>query len=165
MAALKPRTAAAALSGALLLWAGACAAGDAGPAERYARLADKPFEDVVLDLQFIVSRHNFAVTGRHRLGEAIRARGEEPDHPDAMVISFCNVELARQAIAIDPALMAYMPCKASLLQRPDGVLVQTLLLPAATGREDFDAFARRVNGILREIVDYTASTGEAADGR
>lgn len=129
------------------------------PVARYARLTDKPFADVLLDMQFIISRHNFAITGRNRLGQAVRRRGHA-EFPDAMVVNFCNVDFAREAIAIDPALMVYMPCKATLLQQGEQVLVQTLLLPTGSGDAAFDAFARRINAILREVVDYAV---EATD--
>lgn len=123
---------------------------------RYARSTDKPFADVMIDLELAITQENFAITARNNLGDPIRRRGH-PDFPDAHIVSFCNLEYARRAIDIDPALMVYMPCKVTVLAQGETVLIQTYLLPEALAAEGAAGFAREVNSILRGIVDFAAS--------
>lgn len=125
---------------------------------RYARSTDKPMGDVMLDLELAITQRNFAITARNNLGEPIRRRGH-PDFPDAHIVSFCNLEYARRAIGIDPALMVYMPCKVTVLARGETVLIQTYLLPETLAADGAAGFACEVNSILRGIVDFAASGG------
>ncbi len=134
----------------------ACTRDPVAPDLRYARSTDKPMADVMLDLELAITQQNFAITARNNLGEPIRRRGH-PDFPDAHIVSFCNLEYARRAIGIDPALMVYMPCKVTVLARGETVLIQTYLLPETLAAAGAAGFAREVNSILRGIVDFAAS--------
>lgn len=131
-----------------------CQAVWAGP-ERYARQTEeKEFDEVILDLELAITQRNFAIIGRNRIGKAIRSRGD-PDYPHTRVIQFCNVEYAHELLTIDPAKIVYLPCRIAVYERDRAVHVTTLLLPEDTNDNKFNNFARKINGLMREMMEYS----------
>jgi uncharacterized protein (DUF302 family) len=113
----------------------------------------KTFEGVLFDLEFAITQRNFRITARNDIGRAIRARGYK-DFPPAVIVHFCNISLAREALEIDPLFITHMPCRAAVYDHGDRVAVTTTSLP-----EDFDdaranAFSRRMNIMLRQILKF-----------
>lgn len=113
----------------------------------------KAFRDVVDQLEFAISERNFRLTGRNDVGRGIRERGH-PDFPDMEVLHFCSLEYAREVLELDPAFIAQMPCRVTVHQAGAEVVVQMILLPEDHADARVNAFARRMNGLLREILDY-----------
>ncbi|MES1940479.1 lipoprotein [Salinisphaera sp. T5B8] len=126
----------------------------AGPRGHYDRAApaDKAFVDVVLDLEQAIGQHNFAITARNEIGQAIRQRGHA-DFGDATIVHFCNLEYARRVIAIDPDLILYMPCRIAVFDKGTRVHVASWLLPTDTHEAQFNALAGEINTHIRAIVD------------
>lgn len=115
----------------------------------YSRTSPKNFEDVVDDLEFAISEHNYRITGRNRLGSALTERYHEA-HADSVVIQFCSLAEARRFLASAPDFLIHMPCKIVVYQSVDGVVVTAALLPPdARLQARIDA----VNDMLRRIVD------------
>lgn len=114
---------------------------------------DKPYQDVVDELDFAITERNFRLTGRNVIGKAIRKRGY-PDFPDVEVIHFCNLENAREVLSIDPEYVAQMPCRVMVNTSGDQTVINMILLPEHNGDERIDRFARRLNQDLRDIVDF-----------
>lgn len=142
----------------LLLFVGAIGLGDSAPdtmeaepaglGERYALTTSKPYEGVVLDAEYAITEHNFRLTGRNRIGEAIAERGGR--YPGHTVLEFCNLEYARRLLDVHSRYLLYMPCRLAISQDAEGTTVATYLLP-----EDEPA-AREVNAILKAIVRAAA---------
>lgn len=126
----------------------------------YRQTVRRPFADVLLDLEFAITDHNFRITGANHIGAAIGERIGQP-FPDAEVIHFCNLEYARRLLAIDPDFLAYMPCQITVIEdENNGIIVSTWLLPQ--GSSPAAALIDEINAILRDIVDYATVdfTGE-----
>ncbi len=122
-----------------------------GHVERYT--VDKPFDDVVFELEFAITERNFRITGRNTIGEGLRRRGYT-DFPDVEVIHFCSLEIAREVLLIDPGFVAQMPCRVTV-HVADGLTVISLItLPTDHADARVNAFARRMNATLRDIVRY-----------
>ncbi|ERJ18486.1 lipoprotein [Salinisphaera shabanensis E1L3A] len=121
---------------------------------RYERIApaEKAFVDVVLDLEQAIGQHNFAITARNEIGDAIRRRGH-PNFADATIVHFCNLEYARRVIDIDPNYLLYMPCRIAVFEQAQRVHVASLLLPLDTGAPGFNTLAETINRQIREIID------------
>lgn len=114
---------------------------------------DKPFADVVDELEFAITERNFRITGSNKVGSGIRERGY-PAFPDMEVIHFCSLEYAREVLTIDPEFIAQMPCRVTVHQQGSAVRVQMILLPEDHPDRRVREFARRMNGLLREILAY-----------
>ena len=114
---------------------------------------DKPFDDVILELDFAITERNFRITGRNTIGKGLRERGYE-DFPDVEVIHFCNLEYAREVLLIDPGYVAQMPCRVTVHAEAARTVVSLILLPEDHPDPRVNAFAARMNGVLREILAF-----------
>lgn len=133
----------------LLGAAGAASAGDI----RYNVSIERPYEDVLDDVKFAVSEHNFRVTGGNDIGGAIGTRHNTP-FPRSDIVHFCNLEYARRFLEAAPDFLLHMPCKVVVFEQDGGVVVETQMLPEDDAR--VTALSREVNAILKAIVDYAA---------
>lgn len=141
-----------------LAWAGASAS-EAGPgANLIVRgSTDKSFADVVQELDFAITEHNFRITGRNTIGKGLRERGYT-DFPDVEVIHFCSLEYAREVLLIDPGYVAMMPCRITVHEQEGRTVVSLILLPETHPNPQVVAFARRMNGVLREILAFVVES-------
>jgi len=146
--------------GALATAAAAASATPAAAAPTRSSLAliergvtDKSFDDVILELDFAITERNFRITGRNTIGKGLRERGYT-DFPDVEVIHFCNLEYARDVLLLDPGYIAQMPCRITVHREQDRTVVSLILLPEDHPDPRVNAFARRMNGLLREILAF-----------
>ena len=114
---------------------------------------DKSFADVIQELDFAITEHNYRITGRNTIGKALRKRGYE-GFPDVEVILFCSVEQAREVLLLDPGYVALMPCKATVHEEGAQTVISLNLLPETHPDPRVVAFAQRVNGVMREILSF-----------
>ncbi len=126
-----------------------------GSIQRY--VVDKPFADVVFELNFAITERNFRITGRNTIGEGLRERGYK-DFPDVEVIHFCSLELAREALLIDPGFVAQMPCRITVHEQANKSVVSLITLPTDHVDERINDFARRMNATLKEIVEFAVES-------
>ena len=116
-------------------------------------VTSKTFDDVIFELEFAITERNFRITGRNTIGKGLRERGYD-NFPDAEVIHFCNLENAREVLVIDPGYVAQMPCRITVHTTAEGTVISLILLPDNHADKRVNDFARRMNTILREIVDF-----------
>lgn len=122
-----------------------------GSIERY--VTDKSFADVIFELNFAITDHNFRITGRNTIGSGLRKRGYR-DFPDVEVIHFCSLELAREVLLLDPGYVAQMPCRITVHEQDGKRVISLIVLPLDHPDPRVNDFARRMNATLREIVDF-----------
>ncbi|MGH8503593.1 MAG: DUF302 domain-containing protein [Gammaproteobacteria bacterium] len=140
-----------ALAIGLLAWPLPAPAADPLVIQRETR--SKSFDDVVFELEFAITQRNFRISARNDIARGIRARGVE-NVPNALIIHFCNLAFAREALEIDPLLLTYMPCRVAVYEHRDRVVVSTMRLPADADDPRANAFARKINGMLHQIIDF-----------
>lgn len=143
--------------GSVFLLAALAAAADEGagqPDQRvYRATVDAAYEDVVDDVKFSISEHNFRITGGNEIGGAI-ARRHDILFPRSEIVHFCNLEYARKFVEAAPEFLLHMPCKVAVYERDGQVVIETRMLPEDDPRvEDLTG---EVNDILRAIVDFAA---------
>jgi uncharacterized protein (DUF302 family) len=114
---------------------------------------DKPFDDVVFELNFAITDHNFRITGRNSIGAGLRERGYA-DFPNVEVIHFCSLELAREVLLLDPGFVAHMPCRVTVHEDKGRTVVSLIKLPLNSPDPRVNEFARRMNATLNEIVEF-----------
>jgi uncharacterized protein (DUF302 family) len=113
----------------------------------------KSFEDVIFELDFAITERNFRITGRNTIGKGLRDRGYK-NFPDIEVIHFCNLEYAREVLIIDPGYVAQMPCRITVHVAAGSTVISLILLPENHPDERVNEFARRMNAILHDIVNF-----------
>jgi uncharacterized protein (DUF302 family) len=116
-------------------------------------VTNKSFDDVIFELDFAITERNFRITGRNTIGKGLRDRGYD-DFPDVEVIHFCNLEYAHEVLLIDPGYVAQMPCRITVHTTRHATVISLILLPEDHPDERVNTFARRMNAILREIVNF-----------
>ncbi len=117
-------------------------------------VVDKPFSDVIFELNFAITERNFRITGRNTIGEGLRKRGYE-NFPNIEVIHFCSLEKAREVLMIDPGFVAQMPCRIAVHEQGGKTVISLITLPLDHPDPRVNDFARRMNAILTEIVEFT----------
>jgi uncharacterized protein (DUF302 family) len=113
----------------------------------------KPYDDVLVDLEFAITQRNFRISARNDIGSGIRERGVK-DFPPAMIVHFCNLTYAREALELDPLFITHMPCRVAVYVQDDRVVVSTTLLPEDARDPRANAFARKINAMLRQILSF-----------
>lgn len=137
----------------MLLLLSAC---DRQESALYEKQTNKQFEDVLQDIEFIITEKNFRITNRLHIGDAIQERGAE-DFPRNEVILFCNLTLAEDMLLLEPRYINYCPYKISISEVGGKITLSTLLLPENTGNENLDVIAEKINKILLIMIEYGAS--------
>ncbi|SKA91210.1 Uncharacterized conserved protein, DUF302 family [Thiothrix eikelboomii] len=119
----------------------------------YQKTTQKAFTAVIDDLVFAISQHNFRLTEQANIGRAIAER-EEKDFPQLTVLHFCNLTYAQALLEKQLASSLQMPCRISVRQVGDQVVIETLLLADNAVQQ---ALIDEINQILQAIVDTGAA--------
>ena len=135
----------------VLAWLACCSASAKDTVNRYTVSTAKPFEDVVDDLKFAISDHNFRITGNNRIGAGIAER-EGIAFPRASVFEFCNLRYARQLLEYSPSYLLHMPCRIAVYEQGEQTIVDAYLLSENDPR--ISRIIQEVNQIIKSIVRY-----------
>ena len=65
----------------------------------YQAETNKPYDDVLAELEIAISEHNFRITGHSRVGKVIRERGTQ-NFPEYDTVQFCNLTHAKTLLLI-----------------------------------------------------------------
>jgi uncharacterized protein (DUF302 family) len=122
----------------------------------YEKRTKKIFADVIQDSEFAITENNFRITNRLHIGEAIQKRGNA-NFPQNEVILFCKLTLVEEMLIIEPLYINYCPYKITATEVGKKIIIGTRLLPEKTGNKKMDKIAKKINNILRSVVDYAAS--------
>lgn len=121
----------------------------------YEATTDKPYDDVLAELEVAIAEHNFRITGHSRVGKVIRDRGT-PDFPDYDTIQFCNLTHAKTLLQMSPHAVRYMPCNVVVYQFEGKTIIKTHLMPTDTQHQELNTFSEKMNETLMKIVDFAA---------
>ena len=119
----------------------------------YQAETDKPYADVLAELEIAISEHNFRITGHSRVGKVIRDRGTK-DFPDYDTLQFCNLTHAKTLLLMSPHAVRHMPCNIVSYEYNGKTIVRTQLLPTDTDNPELNAFSEKMNIMLKDIVDF-----------
>jgi len=139
---------------ASLLTLSACAQTPIGEfAPYYQAETEKPYADVLAELEIAISEHNFRITGHSRVGKVIRDRGTK-DFPEYDTLQFCNLTHAKTLLLISPHAVRHMPCNIVTYQFQGKTIVRTHLMPTDTDDPELNRFSADMNIMLKAIVDF-----------
>ncbi len=119
----------------------------------YQAETEKPYADVLAELEIAISENNFRITGHSRIGKVIRDRGTQ-NFPDYDTLQFCNLPHAKTLLLMSPHAVRHMPCNVVTYQYNNKTIVRTHLMPTDTDNPEFNAFSEKMNRMLKEIVDF-----------
>ncbi|MGR9105918.1 MAG: DUF302 domain-containing protein [Gammaproteobacteria bacterium] len=121
----------------------------------YEVTTNKPYDEALAELKIAISEHNFRITSHSRVGKVIRGRGAA-DFPDYDTIQFCNLSHAKTLLEISADAIRHMPCSVVLYTRNNQTVIKARLLPVDSDQPELNQFSKKINRMLREIVDFAA---------
>nr|WP_305907489.1 DUF302 domain-containing protein [Methylomarinum sp. Ch1-1]MDP4520249.1 DUF302 domain-containing protein [Methylomarinum sp. Ch1-1] len=144
---------------ASLLFIASCATQRSQPDSQlvhyYQAETQKPYDDVLAELEIAITEHNFRITGHSRVGKVIRERGSA-NFPEFDTIQFCNLTHAKALLEMSPHAVIHMPCNVVTYQIDGKTLIKTHLLPIDSDNDALNDFAAKMNQTLKDIVDFAA---------
>lgn len=151
--ATKPAITKSALLVAAILLAGCTLWSVDNDSQYYSGTTNKPYADVLTELQIAIAEHNFRITAHSRVGKIISGRiGRDFGNYDTH--QFCNLTYARTLLVLDPHAIIYMPCNIVTYQIDGKTTVKTRLMPSQTSNHKINKFASKMNAIIKGIVDF-----------
>jgi uncharacterized protein (DUF302 family) len=81
--------------------------------------------DVEEIIKLVANEHNLRDVGTLPLSKELEARSGKKE-PILTIYQFCSPTIARRMADFSPAMSAYMPCRVSLVEQPDGLWLYTL---------------------------------------
>ncbi len=124
-------------------------------AQYYQLQTNKPYDEVLAELEIAITEQNFRITGHSRIGKVIRKR-EGIDFPDFDALQFCNLSHAKTLLELSPDSVRHMPCNITLHTKNGLVIIKTRLLPTDTPNQRVNDFSAELNDKLKQIVDFAA---------
>ncbi|MCK5122027.1 MAG: DUF302 domain-containing protein [Methylococcales bacterium] len=121
----------------------------------YQAETQKPYDDVLAELEIAIAEHNFRITGHSRVGKVIRDRGTK-DFPNYDTLQFCNLTHAKTLLLMSPHAVSYMPCNIVTYEFDGRIIIKTHLLPTDTNNLKLNQFSETMNKTLKQIVDFAA---------
>ncbi len=121
----------------------------------YQTETQKPYDDVLAELEIAIAEHNFRITGHSRVGKVIRERGTK-GFPNYDTLQFCNLTHAKTLLLMSPHAVSYMPCNIVTYDFEGKTVIKTHLLPTDTDNESLNNFSEKMNNVLKQIVDFAA---------
>jgi uncharacterized protein (DUF302 family) len=158
------------VSACALLWGAAAGAGESGRIE----LTDEflvlkvrgPLAEVLAALETAIARRNYFFTGTNNVDDNLRQRAAHLGGSFAFehykVVSFCNLTLANEALAVEPYVGAFMPCRLAVFA-PKGshqitiVTVRPTYLSRSFKSSEFRQLATRVEADVVAILEMVAA--------
>lgn len=121
--------------------------------KRYTVSTQKPFGDVIDDLEFAITQNNYRITGRNQIGEGI-SHSENIAYPKSTIIHFCSIRAAKEIYDINPDFLLHMPCRITLYEDQGSVIIEARLVPEIDPK--MQEISLRINAMMRSIADYAA---------
>jgi len=119
----------------------------------YQAETQKPYDDVLAELEIAISEHNFRITGHSRVGKVIRDRGTK-NFPNYDTLQFCNLSHAKTLLELSPESIRHMPCNVIVYEYHGIIRVRTHLMPTNSDNTELNNFAKQMNRKLKDIVDF-----------
>lgn len=120
----------------------------------YQAETQKPYDDVLAELEIAISENNFRITGHSRVGKVIRDRGTK-NFPNYDTLQFCNLTHAKKLLELSPESIRHMPCNVIVYEYQGKIRVRTHLMPTNSDNIKLNEFAKKMNLKLKDIVDFS----------
>ncbi|HHH43098.1 MAG TPA: c-type cytochrome [Gammaproteobacteria bacterium] len=126
----------------------------------------KPLEPVILyeseydleqtleNLKQAVVGRNFRVIREQYLDQGLAAEGKEDKH--RIILYFCNFAFLNDALAIDPRVGLFLPCRITLIETDHGVQVMSINpknLSRLFNNSELDRYCEQMHDLYAEIME------------
>jgi cytochrome c oxidase cbb3-type subunit 3 len=104
----------------------------------------------------------FAAQNFRPIREQLLERGMLPQaeqNPNQVVLYYCNFALLNEALKIDPRVGMFLPCRVTIVQHEDRVLVMTInpkLVAALFNNDELNEMCEKMTAIYQEILAEVA---------
>lgn len=124
----------------------------------YEKQSSKTLEEIELALRDSAGRHKFGVLYVHDLQKTMHSKGVDYGHKCA-VFEVCNPHQAKRALEANPAVANVLPCRISVYEKGDQLIVSTVLpaaLMAMFGSPELEPLGVEVEAVLKAMIDESA---------
>jgi len=111
-------------------------------------------EQTLANLKDAVVGHNFRVIREQKLEQGIAAPGKE--NPRAVILYFCDFGFLNKALAIDPRVGLFLPCRVTVLETKQGVKVMSINpknLSRLFNNNELDKDCQKMHDLYTEIME------------
>jgi cytochrome c oxidase cbb3-type subunit 3 len=111
-------------------------------------------EQTLANLKESVIGHNFRVIREQKLEQGLAEPGKE--NPRAVILYFCDFGFLNDALAIDPRVGLFLPCRVTLLETDHGVLVMSINpknLSHLFNNRELDKACQKMHDLYTEIIE------------
>ena len=111
-------------------------------------------EQTLENLKQAVVGRNFRVIRLQHFEEGLAEPGKESPH--AVMLYFCNFSLLNDALAIDPRVGLFLPCRITVLETEHGVLVSSInpnSLSRLFNNRELDRACQEMHDLYAEIME------------
>jgi cytochrome c oxidase cbb3-type subunit 3 len=119
-------------------------------------IAESPYtlDETVENLKESITSQNFMLVRTDYLDHGLAEEGQEDKRQ--VILHFCNFKFLFDALAIDPRVGMFLPCRVTVVERGDKVQVMTinpLYLSSLFNNNDLDEACKQMHGIYTEIIE------------
>ena len=111
-------------------------------------------EETIENLKESIISQNFRLIRTELLERGLVESGME--NKKQVIMHFCNFKFLFEALAIDPRVGMFLPCRATIVEREGKVLVMTinpLYLSALFNNDELDEACKQMHGIYTAILE------------
>ena len=112
------------------------------------------FEQTLENLKQAVIGRNFRIIREQYLEEGLAAEGEE--NPRQVMLYFCNFAFLNEALALDPRVGLFLPCRVTVVETDQGVQVMSINpqnLSRLFNNNELDEACQKMHDLYAEIIE------------
>jgi cytochrome c oxidase cbb3-type subunit 3 len=119
-------------------------------------VAESPYtlEETVKNLEDAIVSQNFLLIRTEFLDHGLVEEGKE--NKNQVIMHFCNFRFLFDALAIDPRVGMFLPCRVTVVEREGKVLVMTinpLYLSSMFNNDELDEACKEMHGVYSAIIE------------
>lgn len=111
-------------------------------------------EQTLANLKASVVGHNFRVIREQKLEQGLAEPGKE--NPRAVILYFCDFGFLNNALAIDPRVGLFLPCRVTVLETEHGVVVMSINpknLSHLFNNTELDKACQKMHDLYSDIME------------
>ena len=119
-------------------------------------IAESPYtlEETIENLKQSIISQNFTLIRTEFLEHGLVEDGKE--NPHQVIMHFCNFRFLFDALAIDPRVGMFLPCRVTVVEREGKVLVMTinpLYLSSLFNNNELDEACKQMHSVYSAIIE------------
>ncbi|MDX2457779.1 MAG: c-type cytochrome [Gammaproteobacteria bacterium] len=111
-------------------------------------------EETIENLKDAIVSQNFILIRQDTLEHGLVKEGEED--PSQVILHFCNFKFLFEALAVDPRVGMFLPCRITITEKDGKVMVSAinpLYLSRLFNNSELDEYCKKMHTLYRAILD------------